>query len=134
MINIQIVPLEFLHNAWKQCEKFILKAVKYSNGDTNIEQMKVFLAQDIYKLMVFLEDDKVVAAVVFYYINLPSHRIFFIQALGGKTTKEHFDMMYKYAKATGASRVRYACRDSVARLSAIKHGFTKIYNTVERIL
>ena len=133
-MTIQIVPIDYLHNAWEHCEKFILKAVKHSNGDTNIEHIKVFLAQGTYKLMVFLEEDKVVAAVVFYYITLPSHRIFFIQALGGKTTKEHFDMMYDYAKANGASRVRYACRDSVARLSAIKHGFTKIYNTVERIL
>ena len=134
MKTIQLVPVEFVHHALNKYGHFIEEALKYSQNDTNIEHFKVFLAQNTYHLMLFMEDNEVVAVCVFQYINTPNFRIFFIQALGGKTTKEHFEHLYNYAKLNGADRVRYSCRDSVARLSKIKHGFSKIYNTVERIL
>lgn len=134
MKTIQLVPIEFLNVALKQHGHFIEEALKHSQNDTNIEHFKVFLAQGTYQLMFFLEDNKVVAACVFQYLTSPNFRVFFIQALGGKTTKEHFELLYNYARLNGADRVRYSCRDSVARLSQIKHGFTKIYNTVERLL
>lgn len=134
MKTIAIVPIEFLHTALEKYSHFIEDALQYSQNDTNIEHYKVFLAQGTYQLMLFMENDNVIAACVFQFMTTPNFRVLFIQALGGKTTKEHFEHLYNYAKLNGADRVRYSCRDSVARLSEIKHGFTKIYNTVERIL
>ena len=132
--RVEIVPIEFLHQAWEKCKPFIDSATVHANGDCTTEDMKVYLSQNTYQLMVFVEENEVVAAVVYFFRTTPAFRMFYIVALGGKTSNEHMQMMYDYAKANGADRVRYACRDSVARLSSMKYGFNKLYNTVEKLI
>jgi hypothetical protein len=132
--RVEIVPLEFFHQAWVDCSPLLDKAMVHSNGDCSLESLKVYITNGTYQLMVFVEDEKVVAAVVYFLRTTPSFNMFYIVALSGKTSHEHMDMMYNFAKANGADRVRYACRDSVARLSSMKYGFNKVYNTVEKLL
>ena len=84
--------------------------------------------------MLFLEGTEIVGAVEFMYNNSPNDRIFYINAIGGKTTKEHTEQMFNFAKANGCTSVRGCARESVARLWRQKYDFESIYIMVEKRL
>jgi hypothetical protein len=134
MKTISIVPLEFLHTAWKIAEKYINDAMQYAHGDYNIEQAKVYLSQGTQHLILFLEDDLVVGATIFSVSISPNDKVFYIQATGGKTTKELMDKMFDYAKSLGCTKVKASCRKSVARLCRQRYNFKETYIMIERTL
>ena len=134
MKSIQLVPLEFVHQVWERYGHFIESAMEHAKGECTADQLKVYLMSGSHSLLAFMEDNEIVALVEYHFNNAPGARIFFINALGGKTCKEHMEMMYEFAKKNGATHIRYACRESVARLSIMRYGFSKIYETVEKKL
>jgi hypothetical protein len=134
MKTIQIVPIEFIHQAWEKCGYMVENAMAHAKGECTAEQLKVLLVQGQHHLMLFLEDKDIVGAVEFMYDDSPNARLFYINALGGKTCKEHMDQMYAFAKSMGCTAVRFCCRESVARLSKQKYDFESIYTMMERKL
>lgn len=132
--TIEIVPREYVHQAWEKCGKFIEDAMEHAKGECTADQLKVRLSDGTHQLMVFLEDKEIVGAVEFSYSAYPNDRVFYINAIGGKTSKEHTEQMFNYAKMTGATTVRGSARESVARLWRQKYGFESIYITVEKRL
>lgn len=134
MKTIEIVPQEYIHQAWEVCGKFIEDAMEHAKGECTVDQLKMQVVQGSSHLMLYRDEDKIVGAVVFYFRNSPNARIFYISAIGGKTSQEHTDQMFAYAKAGGATLVRGSARESVARLWKMKYGFESIYITVEKKL
>jgi hypothetical protein len=132
--TIYIVPIEFLHHAWAFAEKFIKEAMQYAQGDYNIEQAKVYLVQNSQHLILFLENAEVVGATIFSVSINPNDKVFYIQATGGKTTKEHMNKMFDYAKEIGCTKVKASCRKSVARLCRQRYNFKETYTMIERAL
>jgi hypothetical protein len=134
MKTISIVPVEYIHQAWAKVGKCIEGAMEHAKGECTAEQLKLQVVHGSNQLLVFLEEKEIVGAVVFHYNNTPNARIFYINAIGGKTSKEHTDLMFEYAKQHGATTVRGSARESVARLWRQKYGFESIYITVEKKL
>lgn len=134
MKTIQLIPIEFIHQVWEKHGNFIEEAMAHAKGECTAEQLKALLVIGNHSLLAFMEDSEIVALVEFHFNTSPNARIFFINALGGKTSEEHMELMYNFAKQHGATHIRYACRESVARLSIMRYGFNKIYETVERKL
>lgn len=134
MKAIEIVPIHYIHQAWEKCGHLIEKAMAHAKGECTAEQLKVMLVDGTHQLMVYLEDKEIVGAVEFYFENTPNDRIFYINAIGGVTSKEHTEQMFNYAKAFGATTVRGCARESVARLWKQKYGFENIYIMVEKRL
>lgn len=134
MKTIQLVPIEFIHKAWEKCGHMIESAMNHAKGECTAEQLKVFLVQGQHQLLVFLEDTEIVGAVEFMFDDTPNDRIFYINAIGGKTTKEHTDQMFAFAKSAGCTAVRGCARESVARLWRQKYDFESIYIMVEKRL
>lgn len=134
MKTIQLVPVEFVHQAWEKCGGMIEAAMAHAKGECTADQLKVQLLNGSHQLMVFLEDNEIVGAVEYHFTNCPNDRIFYINAIGGKTSKEHTEQMFQYAKANGATTVRGSARESVARLWRQKYGFESIYIIVEKRL
>ena len=133
-MTIQIVPIQFISQAWEKCGSMIEAAMAHAKGECTAEQLKVFLIQGQHHLMLFLEGTEIVGAVEFMYNNSPNDRIFYINAIGGKTTKEHTEQMFNFAKANGCTSVRGCARESVARLWRQKYDFESIYIMVEKRL
>jgi hypothetical protein len=131
---IQLVPIEFIHQALQKCGNYIEKAMLHAKGECTYDQLKAQMVNGTQQLLLFLEDTDIVGAVVFHFSNAPNARIFYINAIGGKTTKEHTEQMFQFAKAHGATCVRGSARESVARLWRQKYGFESIYITVEKQL
>ena len=134
MKHIEIVPQSHVHKAWALCGDFVAKAMEHAKGECTTDQLKMQIAQGYNHLMVYLEDNVPVGAVVFYLQQAPNANIFYINAIGGKTSKEHTDQMFDYARTQGCTMVRGSARESVARLWRMKYGFTSPYVTVEKLL
>lgn len=134
MTTIQIVPIQYISQAWEKCGHMIEAAMAHAKGECTAEQLKIYLIQGQHELMVFLEGTEIVGAVEFMYNNTPNDRIFYINAIGGKTTKEHTEQMFQFAKANGCTTVRGCARESVARLWRQKYDFESIYIMVEKRL
>lgn len=132
--NIYIVPQQFVQKAWEKAGKFIEAGMSHAKGECTAEQLKVFVVLGQHQLMLFLEDTEVVGAVEFAFEDTPNDRIFYINSIGGKTTKEHTEQMFAWARANGATTVRGCARESVARLWRMKYGFESIYIMVEKRL
>jgi hypothetical protein len=134
MNTIAVVPVDYIHQAWAKCGHMIEAAMEHAKGECTAEQLKVFLVQGQHSLMLFLEDNEVVGAVEFMIDMQPNDRVFYINAIGGKTTKEHTEQMFNWAKSAGATTVRGCARESVARLWRMKYNFESIYIMVEKRL
>ena len=132
--TITIVPIEFIHQAWEKVGKWVEDAMEHAKGECTADQLKVSLINGSHQLMLFLKDDIPVGAVEYYFTNYPNDRVFYINATGGTTSKEHTEQMFAYAKQNGATAVRGSARESVARLWRQKYGFESIYITVEKRL
>lgn len=132
--TIAIVPIEFIHQAWEKCKEFLEPAFDHAHGDYSIDMAKTYLSQEKHKLILFLENETIVGATIFSINISPTANTFYIQATGGKTTKEHMDKMFEYAKTLGATKVKACCRESVARLCRQRYKFKEIYTMIERNL
>jgi hypothetical protein len=134
MKTIAIVPIEFIHQAWQKCGHMIEAAMAHAKGECTADQLKTSLVSGRHQLMLFMEDTDIIGAVEFEFNNFPNDRVFYINAIGGKTTPEHTQQMFEFAKANGATTVRGSARESVARLWRQKYGFESIYIIVEKRL
>lgn len=132
--NIYIVPQQFVQKAWEKAGKFIEAGMEHAKGECNADQLRVYLANGEHTLMLFLEGQEIVGAVEFIIDASPMDRIFYINSLGGKASKEHFGMMYEWAKQNGCTTIRGCVRESMVRYGRMKHGFEPIYTMVEKRL
>jgi hypothetical protein len=134
MRNIYVVPKELIQQAWSKAGHLIHAAMEYSGDGLTTDQVKVYLSLGSYQLLLFIEDEEIVGAVCFRWVDSPNDRTFFVVGLGGKTTKEHAEMMFEYARQNGGTSCKGAARESVARLWRMKYGFNEIYRVVEKKL
>lgn len=125
---------EFIPQFWPHVEQFIAAALRHSKGEIEAAHLKLWCVQGQNTLLVALDDGVPVGAVVCHFENMPNDRIMFISAIGGKTCQEHFEQMFAWAKAQGATSVRGLARESVSRLWRMKFGFSEIYRVVEKKL
>lgn len=135
MVNsIDIIHPNYIAQIWPLIDDMLNKCMKRSTGEITVEQMKAYLINGSYQLMLFIEDQKIVGTVILSWINYPNDRVMYANALAGKTTKEHANMMFEWAKNNGATCVRGSAQEEVARLWRMKYGFKTISYTVEKRL
>jgi len=118
-LTVRPVSLEYFHHTWPLVEEFFVKANKYDSGDYTIEQIKAFLANGVWVLLVATDEENVIhgaAAINFY--NMPNYRVGFITAMAGKAivNENVYHQVRSFAKANGATKIQCAARESAARL------------------
>lgn len=134
MKAIDVIPREYVAQSWGKVDGFIRAAMDHAKGECDVSHLKLWCISGQNQLLVFLEENKIVGAVVYYMEDMPNDRIFYISAIGGKTTPEHTQAMFDWAISQGATCVRGCARESVARLWRMKYGFEEIYRMVEKRL
>ena len=134
MQDIYVVPREQVQVAWNKVGHMIESAMSHAKGECTAEQLRVFLCQGTSFLTCFVEDNEIVGALVFRFNTTPNHRIFYIDAIGGKTTQAHTEKMMQFARENNCTVMRGSARESVARLWRQKYGFNEIYRIVEKAL
>lgn len=134
-MRIELLNPNYLHQFWPVVKPMLERANKHSTGEITLEQMKVYLSDGEFHLLLFIDDsDKTIGAVIYQWLIFPNERCFYVQAIGGKTNKPCVDAMFEFAQSQGATIVRGAARPSVARLWKMKYGFETIFYMVEKRL
>lgn len=125
---VQPVTVQYAAQVWPLVESYIEEAVKYSNGDYTIEQLKAFVCTGQQTLIVAVDsDNKIQGAATVFFDNGPNHRVAFITAIGGKmiTGKDTFLQLRAVLGLQGATKIQGTVRPSMARLIK-KHGFSEV--------
>ena len=131
-MQIQHVPIQYVHAAWPKVERFITSALEYSKGEYTPEQAKVFLANGQWALFVAVDDNQEIqGAACVKFNNLPNDRVAFVVAIGGKliSNQDTWGQFTSILKANGATYVEGAAREVIARLWT-RYGFEEKYRIV----
>jgi len=131
-MKIQYVALEWVNYTWDKVEGFLADALAHSKGDYTIEQVKVFVTQGRWTLLVAVDDSgSIHGAATVEFFNRPDDRVAFITAIGGKlvSSADTFEQLRTYAKSMGATAIEGAARESIARLWR-RYGFEEKYRIV----
>ena len=109
-----------LHTVWDKVSPYLEKAMEHSGGEYNLDQLKVFLSQGLQALIVFIDNanSNIIGAVTVEFINYPNERVAFVTSVGGKAlaSRDLWDQFEAWCKQNGATMVRGAAFESVARL------------------
>lgn len=136
MTQVQYVDTMYIHQVWDLVKPFLEKGLVRSGGEYTAEQLKVFLVTGMQRLLVAVEDDIIKGAATIEFINYPNERVAFVTAVGGKmlSTKEVWEQFEGWCKQNGATMVRGAAFESVARLWKKAFDVEQRYVIVEKKL
>lgn len=130
---VQHVPVEFVAQTWPLVEKHISSAEKFGGDDYTADQIKVYLAKNLWTLLVAVdENNQVQGAATVAFQNYPNDRVAFVTTMGGTmmVNEEVLDSLKQALKGFGATKIQGAMRPSMVRLSQ-KVGFVERYTIVE---
>lgn len=131
-MKVQHVPLEWVNRTWDMVEEYIQAALDHAKGDYTIDQVKTYLTQGNWTLLVATDDEnKIHGASVVNFYNRPNDRVAFVVTIGGKliTSKDTFEQLKNYLVAMGATVLEGTARESTARLWA-RYGFSEKHRIV----
>lgn len=130
---VQHVPVEFVAQTWPLVEKYISSAEKFGGDDYTADQIKVYLAKNLWTLLVAVdENNQVQGAATVAFQNYPNDRVAFVTTMGGTmmVNEEVLSGLKQALKGFGATKIQGAMRQSMVRLSK-KVGFVERYTVVE---
>jgi hypothetical protein len=131
-MKIQHVPVEWVNRTWDMVEEFVSSALEHSKGDYTADQIKTFLVQGRWLLLVAVDDDnKIQGAATIDFFNRPNDRVAFIVTMGGKliTNPDTFEQLKLYLVSNGATVMECTARESTARLWE-RYGLAEKYRIV----
>lgn len=136
MLNVQIVPVEYVHSVLPNIESYLQDALEHAKGDFTYDEVRVYLAKGLWQLTIAVDEENNIhgCAVVEYY-NRPRDRVAFITLSGGKfiMNDDTLQQLFIIMQAHGATCVEGAVRKSMSRL--LRHfGFAEKYSVVGRKL
>jgi len=130
---IRPVQPQYVHQTWPLVEKFIADAAQYGGDDYTVEQIKVFLANGEWLLVVAVDEQGAIhGAMTASFINYPNDRVAFVTATGGKMiiNADSLEQLKAILKQMGATKIQAAARPAMVKLLS-RTGFYERYTTVE---
>ena len=136
MTQLHIVPTDNVYGVWDKVKPFIEAAHHLDFEYSTVEQTKLMLVRGMQNLLVFVDEDEIVGAMVTEFINYPNERILFITEIGGKEiiTESLCDQLEDWARQNGATRMCAWADAARARLYKMKCGFATTRHVVEKKL
>lgn len=130
-MNLQVVPLQWVHRTWPMVSAFIADAVAQSKGDYTLDHVQSLLSTGEWTLIVGVEDEVIHGAATISLFNRPSDRVAFITTTGGKLVidENSFEQVKAIAASMGATALECAARESMTRLLG-RYGFEEKYRIV----
>jgi len=130
---VKVIPVNYIAQAWPLVENYIESAVSWGGEDYTLDQVQVYLSQGSWNLLVAVDEQgSVHGAATVTFLNYPNDRVAFITFIGGKliSNKDTFGQLKDLLKASGATKIQGAARESIARLWS-RYGFEERYRIVE---
>jgi hypothetical protein len=127
------VPPSHIDRAWKDGAHNLERACDRSAGEVTGSQLKMMLARGEMSLLMLERDGEAIAWLAVRWDDMPNLRALYIYAIyaPGAAFAESFELLREYAAVNGASRIRGACGEAVARLWTRKFGFSEAYRIME---
>lgn len=131
-MKVEVVPIEWVHRVWESVEKFIASALEHAKGEYTVDQVKAYVAQGQWALLVATEGTQVLGAATINFYNRANDRVAFVTTIGGRliSNPETFAQLKSYVVNMGATTMEGAARESIARLWK-RYGFEEKYRIVE---
>ena len=132
-LSIHHVALQHVHQTWPLVEQYIAEAQKYGGDDYTLDQIKVYVGQGSWMLLVAIDEkSNIHGAATVNFINMPNDRVAFITYIGGRliSNKDTFMQLKNVLKSFGATKIQGAAREAIARLWS-RYGFEERYIIVE---
>ena len=130
---VQHVPVEFIAQTWPLVEAHIASAEKFAGDDYSLDQIKVYLAKNLWTLLVAVDENKQIqGAATVSFTNYPNDRVAFVTTIGGNliTSDSMMENLKVVLKGFGATKIQGAVRPVMARF-AKKFGFEERYTIIE---
>lgn len=130
-MNLQVVPLQWVHRTWPMVSAFIADAVAQSKGDYTLDHVQSYLSTGEWTLVVVVEDEVIHGAATISLFNRPTDRVAFITTTGGKLVIDEntIEQVKAIAASMGATALECAARESMTRLLG-RYGFEEKYRIV----
>lgn len=125
MMEISIVPKEYVDGCWDGVKEYLEGAAKYTYGRYSVDDIKDCVTDysDEYNLWIAFDNDKIYGAVVTQFVHYPRCKMLSMQFCGGVELKRWKDPMLstlqRWAKDTGCTAVEFTGRT----------GWVKIFKT-----
>ena len=119
--EVQTVPVQYVNIVWPKVEKFLADSVAYSDNELTLEEVKVYVIQGAWALIIAIDEDhNIHGAVTVSYFNRTDNRVAFVTNIGGKfiAKRELFSQLSDILRENGATCVEGTVRDSLMRLWA----------------
>lgn len=133
MLNVQVVPVEFIPTVFPYVEEYIDNALQFSRGEYTADEARVYLIRGEWQLIAAVDEENMIhGCAVVQYHNRPRSRVAFVVALGGKfiSNKDVLQQFSDILRAHGATCIEGAVRKAIARLWR-RYGFSEKYRIVE---
>ena len=130
-MNLQVVPVQWVHRTWPMVSAFIEDALKHAKGDYTLDHVQSLLSTGEWTLVVGVEDGVIHGAATVSLFNRPTDRVAFITTVGGKLVIDDstFEQVKAIVASMGATALECAARESMTRLLG-RYGFEEKYRIV----
>lgn len=120
MIQVSLVPTDYIDACWKDVEEFLNKAVKYTYGRYEVEDIYDCLKEYDHQLWVAIDEGKIIGAVVTNVMHYPKRKYLVMSFCGGSDLKDWKDPMLKllqrFAKDIGCDGIEATARQGWAKV------------------
>jgi hypothetical protein len=99
---VTLVPAEYVADVWNDVEPLLARAVNRTSGRFITSDVYRSVSEDGYLLWIAVVDDKVVGAVVTFFMNYPRKKYLNVQFCGGNDLKAWKDLMFNTLQSFAA--------------------------------
>lgn len=120
MIQVSMVPSQYVDTCWKEIEPYMEKAAEYTYGRYTSDDIYDSLKEYDHQLWVAFDGGKIKGAVVTNIITYPKRKILCMSFCGGVELKDWKDPMLellkKFAKDVGCDGIEATARRGWAKV------------------
>ena len=120
MIEVSLVPPEYVDSCWGKIEGFIDKAAEYTYGRFSTGNIYDMVKEGEYQLWIAFDMDKFKGAVVTNVVTYPQRKLLCMQFCGGEELKDWkdpmLDILRRFAKDVGCDGIESTARPGWAKI------------------
>lgn len=120
MIEVSLIPSQYVDSCWGKIEQFIDKAAEYTYGRYTTGNIYDMIKDGDYQLWVAMNDKEFKGAVVTNIITYPQRRLLGMQFCGGEELDSWkdpmLDLLKRFAKDVGCEGIESTGRPGWAKV------------------
>jgi hypothetical protein len=120
MIEVSLVPAQYIDTCWEKIEAFIAKAAEYTYGRYTVGNIYDLVMEGDYQLWIAYDGKDFKGAVVTNIINYPQRKLLGMQFCGGEelsTWKDlMLDLLKRFARDSGCEGIESTGRPGWAKV------------------